>query len=126
MIFIDRSIPRPVAQALQRVRDDVRWLEDVFPHDTKDGAWLRDVGARGWIVIARDKKIRSRPGERKAIRDGGVGCFILNLTKDPTRWEYLKLLVATLDTIESTFAAAPRPFIRNIDSQGRISDNVLR
>jgi len=31
MIFIDRSIPKGVAEALKQVRDDVVWLEDVFP-----------------------------------------------------------------------------------------------
>ena len=34
MIFIDRSIPKGVADALKQVRSDVVWLEDVFPHNT--------------------------------------------------------------------------------------------
>ena len=32
MIFIDRSIPRGVADAVKRMREDVIWLEDEFPH----------------------------------------------------------------------------------------------
>lgn len=53
MIFIDRSIPRGVADALKAIgRDDVRWLDDLFPHNTKDPVWLRDAGANGWLAFA--------------------------------------------------------------------------
>lgn len=48
MIFIDRSIPRPVAEALQKVRSDVEWLEPRFRHDAKEEEWLQFVGQAGW------------------------------------------------------------------------------
>ena len=74
MIFIDRAIPRSVADALKAVRrGDVMWLEDRFPHDTKDEDWLPAVGDDGWLVVARDKKMRTRPGERDAIIKHSVG-----------------------------------------------------
>ena len=91
------------------MRDDVLWLEDRFQHDTKDTDWLPVAGAEGWLVITRDKKIRTRPGERRAILGNGVGCFFLTQKKDPTRWQYLKLLVLTLEKMESSFATTPRP-----------------
>src|SRR5687767_13527362 len=72
MIFVDRSIPRGVANALKEVRADVVWLEDLFPHDVKDEDWLREAGRQGWLVISRDKKIRTRPGERRAYM--GASC----------------------------------------------------
>ncbi len=75
---MDRSIPKPVADALKLVRKDVAWLEDLFDHRTKDEDWLKGAGEQGWLVILRDKKIRTRPRERQAISDHGVGCFILN------------------------------------------------
>lgn len=40
MIFIDRSVPRGVADAVKRMREDVLWLEDEFHHDVSDEAWL--------------------------------------------------------------------------------------
>ena len=40
MIFIDRSIPRGVAEAVRRMREDVIWLEDEFRHDVPDEEWL--------------------------------------------------------------------------------------
>src|SRR6266581_2682845 len=118
MIFIDRSIPRAVAGALKQVRDDVRWLEDEFPHDVDEKTWLADVGQRGWLVISRDKKIRSPPGERKALTDANVGCFIVTQKQPLSRLGYLKLLVASLDQLvasldqmEQVFGDTPRPFL---------------
>lgn len=78
MIFVDRSVPRRVVRAIQVVRTDVKWLEDIegFGPETPDEEWLAAVGANGWPVLTRDKKIRTRPGERGAIIEHGVGCFV--------------------------------------------------
>lgn len=119
MIFIDRSIPKSVAQALKSVRSDVIWLEDVFPHDTPDPTWLAEAGQKGWLVITRDKKIRTRPGERAAIAAAGVGCFVLTQKKDPTKWEYVKLLALTMDEMERIFDETPKPFIFEVNANGQ-------
>lgn len=120
MIFIDRSIPKSVAQALKSVRNDVIWLEDVFPDDTPDPTWLAEAGEKGWLVITRDKKIRTRPGERAAIAAAGVGCFVLTQKKDPSKWEYLKLLAQTLDEIERIFDETPKPFLFEVSGSGQL------
>jgi hypothetical protein len=103
MIFIDRSVPKSVADALKQVRDDIRWLEDEFPHNVKDPVWLEEVGKRGWLVITRDKKIRFRPGEKGALLRWRVGCFCLTQNTNPTRWELLKLIVPALDEMQRLY-----------------------
>ncbi len=118
MIFIDRSIPKGVAEALKQVRDDVHWLEDKFPHATPETVWLPIAGQNDWLVILRDKKVRTRPGERAAIIRNRVGCFIIHQKQDLTKWEYLKLLAKTLDKMEEYFGVTPRPFICKVDRQG--------
>lgn len=120
MIFIDRSVPKGVANALKAVRDDVRWLEDLFPHNTKDTDWLAAAGANGWMVVCRDKKIRTRPAEVQAIIDHRAGCFCLIQKQDPTRWEYLKLLALTIDEMLRLFAGTTRPFIYEVGRDGRM------
>ena len=125
MIFIDRSIPKGVAEALKQVRDDVVWLEDVFPHDVRDTVWLREAGQRGWLVISRDKKIRTRPGERRAIIESSVGCFCLTFRQNLTRWEYLKLLAQALDEMERLFASTPRPFLYGVSRSGTLTPITL-
>ena len=118
MIFIDRSVPKGVAEAIKQVRDDALWLEDRFQHDVSDETWLAQADACGWLVIARHKKVRSRPGERETLIRHGVDCFILNQKQDPTRWEYLQLLARTMNEMQERFAATPRPFIYTIDKNG--------
>lgn len=122
MIFIDRCIPRSVARALASVRNDVEWLDDRFPPGTRDEVWLAEAGQRGWIVVTRDKKIRTRPNERRAIEDNQAGCFVLASAGNLNRWETLKIVVPTLDEMERLFAATPRPFIFTINSQLRFRE----
>ena len=118
MIFIDRSIPRSVADGLKRIRDDVIWLEDRFTSDAPDAQWLAEAGREGWLVITRDKRIRHRPAEMEAIREHGVGCFVLGHRKNLTPDEYLRFLARLLDDMERLFAETSRPFIYVVDSAG--------
>jgi len=119
VIFIDRSIPRRVAEELRRVTDDpVIFLDDRFPPDTPDREWLAVAGREGWLVISRDKRIRRRPGEREAIRVNGVGCFILGWRKNLKREEYVDVLVGSLDEMQARFAETPRPFIYVVNAAG--------
>lgn len=120
MIFFDRSVLRGVADGIAKVRDDTAWLEDVFAHHwIKDRQWLPVAGQNGWLVVLRDKHVRTRREERRAIRENNVGCFILNYKKDKNRWDTMKIVVATLDEMEEKFANTPRPFIYLIDGNGR-------
>ena len=120
MIFVDRSIPRSVAEALKLVRTDVRWLEDEFPHDVTDAEWLREAGIRGWLVIGRDRRIRHRPAEKQAIPDHRVGYFCIAQDAIPTRWEYPRLIVTKLDEMERLFATVERPFIYGVYKDGAL------
>lgn len=124
MIFIDRSIPRPVAEALQKVRSDVEWLEPRFRHDAKEQEWLQFVGQAGWLAVTRDKKIRTRPGERRALVEHNVGCFYLYQKQPLTRWDYLKLLALTLDEMERIFAEKQRPFLYGVSRIGNFVEII--
>jgi len=126
VIFVDRSIPRSVAKALQQVRSDVKWLEDVFDHDVEDIVWLRDVGDWGWLVIMRDKKILNRPGERAALIENRVGAFYLTHTDNPTRWQILKVIVGALDEMIEIFDRESRPFLYGLDRNGKLWPKKLR
>jgi PIN like domain len=118
MILIDRSIPKSVATALNATRGDVEWLEPRFPPDTPDTEWLREAGTGGWVVLSRDKKLRTRPAERRAIAAYGVGCFILTQRAPLTPWDYVKVLVPILDELVDRFEQTPRPFIYTVSREG--------
>lgn len=48
-----------------------------FGTGTLDVDWLPHVGARGWILITKDKNIRKREIELRALRQAGVRTFVL-------------------------------------------------
>ena len=99
---------------------DVLWLEDEFAHDVTDTEWLQEAGIRGWLVIGRDRRIRHRPAEKQAILDHRVGYFCIAQDANPTRWEYLRLIVTTLDRMEQVFATVERPFIFGVYKDGAL------
>lgn len=73
MIWIDRSISKRVTHALNLVRGDVKWVGDLYPQDTPDEVWLTGAGKAEALVILRDKKVRTRPNERRRIIEGRGG-----------------------------------------------------
>ena len=126
MIFIDRSIPRGVAEAVRRMREDVIWLEDEFRHDVPDEEWLAVAGQRGWLVITHDRKIRTRPGERRVIMEHGVGCFIMTYRQDLKKQEIIALISSTLEEMKRRFETTPRPFIYTVSKGGEFREYARR
>jgi predicted nuclease of predicted toxin-antitoxin system len=126
VIFIDRSIPRGVAEAVRRMREDVIWLEDEFRHDVPDEEWLAVAGQRGWLVITHDRRIRTRPGERQVIMENGVGCFIMTYRQDLKKEEIVALISATLEEMERRFETTPRPFIYTVSKSGEFREYARR
>jgi predicted nuclease of predicted toxin-antitoxin system len=118
VIFVDASVPRTVADAIKRVRPDARWKLDLFPHDTKDEVWLEAAGKQGWLVVTRDKHVRTRPGERRAIEEHGVGCFILGYKQDLKKEEVTEIVLGALEHMEELFERTERPFIYTITKSG--------
>jgi hypothetical protein len=50
---------------------------DTFGTGTLDVDWLPQVGAHGWILITKDKNIRKREPELRALKESGVRAFVL-------------------------------------------------
>ena len=119
MIFVDASVPRSVADEIKKVRRDAKWMKDLFPLDTKDPVWLREAGEQGWLVITHDKKIRTRPGERRAIVEHGVGCFILAYRQDLKKAEIADMVLSALEDMENLFKRTRRPFIYTVSKDGQ-------
>ena len=83
-----------------------------------DEVWLEEAGQRGWLVITHDAKIRTRPGERRAIMEHGVGCFILTYKQDLTKTDILAMIISVLEKMETLFRTTPRPFIYTLSKDG--------
>jgi hypothetical protein len=114
VIFVDGSIPRIVADELRKIGKDAKAKIELFEPDTKDPVWLRAVGINGWLGITHDKHIRKRPGEKQAIIDHSVGCFILTYKNDLKRPEIVKLVLDNIEEMEEKFITTQRPFIYTV------------
>ena len=119
--FIDENM-LSVGHALDAVRNDIvhpghPGCPDI-PHGTRDALWLPKVGSRQWAVIMRDKRIRSRPGERELLRRHHVRAFCLTGSGDQTSWEMLDLLVRQWGGIEERLRELGGPFLFAIALNG--------
>jgi hypothetical protein len=120
MIFLDRSLPKSVARALQAVRSDVQWLEDIdgLTANSPDEEWLELAGRNGWLVVTRDRHISWRSAERAAAEAFGVGMFVIREKRALNRWELAKIIVCQMDKWERQFQTTLRPFIYEFTKRG--------
>lgn len=72
-----------------------------------DPDWMPIVAAKRLVVIGRDRKIRTRPGERELLRDNGLRVFRIGGKQDKSSWEWLTRLVRHWDEMEQVVADRP-------------------
>jgi predicted nuclease of predicted toxin-antitoxin system len=119
VLFLDESVDNEtVAAALQEAGAQVERATQHFPRGTADEIWLDAAGQRGWVVLTRDKHIRYRVLEKKAVEQAKVRCFVFtggNVTMADTA----AILVKALPKISTISAREAPPFIYHI---GRTAD----
>jgi hypothetical protein len=74
--FLDRCLGKKILVSVLRAATlKIEVHDDHFPPDAKDEDWLQIVGARGWIVLTSDRRIRYRVLELAALKASGVRAF---------------------------------------------------
>ncbi len=121
VFFIDRSLGSIVVpEALRHAGVHVEIHASHFADNTPDTDWLSHVGQQGWVVLMKDKHIRSRPHERQALIYAGVRAFVLvagNISGQEMGQSFVNALPAMYDLLTQRAT----PFIAQITRQGRIS-----
>jgi hypothetical protein len=74
---VDRSLGQTLGKTLRQEGWNVQLHDEHFAEHTPDEEWLLKVGEKRWIVLTKDKAIRSRDVERKAVLAAKVGVFTL-------------------------------------------------
>ncbi len=78
VFFLDHCIGRyRVANALRSAGELVELHYMHFEPDAEDARWLSDVGKRGWVVITKDRHIKSNQIEIVSMIEANVACFNL-------------------------------------------------
>jgi hypothetical protein len=76
--YVDESA-LGLGKALESARKDTihagHKLIPECPLGTLDPDWIPAVAARGLVVIARDRRIRTKPAEIQTFRDAGLRVF---------------------------------------------------
>jgi PIN like domain len=101
--FVDESA-LGLGKALAVARTDVihagHPLIPEVPVGSLDPDWIPAVAARNLAVIARDRRIRTKPGELRLLRDHQLRVFWIAGKRDLTTWGYLVRLVRRWDDVE--------------------------
>ena len=96
-----------------------------FNSDTPDEHWLAVAGERGWAVITKDGKFRSRQVEIAALLRGSVASFVLT-SGSATGPDNGKSIIAAMPQMLGLIAKLDAPFIAKITAGGAVEVIVTR
>lgn len=65
--FTDRDLGNQFPTILKAAGMAVERHADHFAHDAPDEEWLAAAGARGWIALTHNSRIRYTPNEKEAV-----------------------------------------------------------
>ncbi len=116
--FVDESslgIGKTLAIARRDVIHCGHPLIPEVPLGASDEVWIPAVATRGLVVIARDKRIRTKPAELLAMRQHGLRVFWISGKRDMSTWDNLNLLVRRWPDIERLLDQnVPGPWFRAV------------
>lgn len=98
-LLLDHNLSPRIGRTLQALFDQhhVVLLQDKFRVDTPDTEWIGALHAeRGWTVLTKDLRIRTRPHERAAMDSASIVFFFLHgawhgFDVNETAWRLIRL-----------------------------------
>lgn len=121
--FTDRDLGKRFPAILLEAGILVEQHCDHFAANARDDEWLPAVGAKGWIVLTHDKRIRYKVNECAAVMAHDVGMLvIIGAAPYP---DLAHSFVATYPRIEAFLDTVRRPFIAKVyrATAGNLSKN---
>jgi len=77
-LFIDRCAwSKKLGEALDLAKIPYVAHHSLFAPDAADEDWLTAVKDNGWVILTRDKNIRYKTNEHRALVDAGLFMFVL-------------------------------------------------
>jgi hypothetical protein len=112
IFFTDRNLGHRFPSILREAGLSVEHHDNHFGENTKDEEWLEVVGARGWIAITRDARIRYKPNECAAVVRHRVALLVLIGTAPFN--ELAESFVASRGRIERFVQSHSPPYIAKV------------
>jgi hypothetical protein len=114
--FTDRDLGKQFPRRLRAEGLHVEWFFDHFDDRTPDTEWLGIVGAKRWVVITHDERIRYKANELAAVVQHHVP-MLLVVGKAPFA-QLAENFVRTLPRIEAFLAEHRPPYIAKVHRPG--------
>ena len=112
VFFTDRDLGKSFPSILKQAQIPIEIHSNHFSDNTKDEEWLTAIGEKRWFVLTRDKRIRYRSIELTAVKNSGIGMFVL--VGNATHSELAQNFIATHKKIIRFIQDTPLPFIAKI------------
>jgi predicted nuclease of predicted toxin-antitoxin system len=118
--FLDRCLGKKIlASALRAVNLKIEVHDDHFPPNARDVEWLPVVGARSWIVLTSDRRIRYRGPELAALMTSRVRAFAFR-SGNLTALKMGEIFLRALPRISALLNLNAGPFVASILQDGSV------
>jgi len=118
--FIERSLGRyTIANALRAIGRRVEVHDDHLAAKAPDQRWIKLCGDNRWLAITKDRGIRYREWERRAIVEFQAKVYVIRPT-NLTGHQIGELLVRALNRIEKFAHKNNPPFLAAIYRDGSV------
>jgi hypothetical protein len=112
VFFTDRDLGTRFPDILRSACLSIERHRDHFPPDARDEDWLSAIGARGWVALTHDRRIRYKPNELAAVIRHRVSLLVIVGTAPYPA--LAAAFVATLPRIESFLGRHLPPFVAKV------------
>jgi hypothetical protein len=121
ILFVDVCLgATDVPNALREAGIQYELLRDRYPPGTPDEVWLKEVGQRGLVVITKDRQIRHRRTELKALQEAKVAAFVLT-SGQLTGVAMGRAFVLAYPRIRKLLRDYEVPLLASISAAGKVS-----
>jgi len=121
VFFLDKCLgKRVVASALKDAGQAVELHSDHFPGDAADSDWIPVVGKQGWVILTKDRSIKSNQIEIMSLLAANTHCFNL-VSAEMTGPQMGTAFVTALDQMIGIVSKTPPPIIGNVTKSGNVT-----
>jgi hypothetical protein len=126
VFYLDESIySRILSDGLISAGVSVKRPGIDIPFGTQDQEWLAIAGAKGWIVLMRDQRVKNRTLEIQSLRDARVGAFVLTAGQ-ATAQTTAVVVLSRLQKIVNISRSERKPFLYTLGISGALSKVKIR
>jgi predicted nuclease of predicted toxin-antitoxin system len=119
-LALDENLPLKVAQALALLDFPVTHVLDHLARGTTDEDLFAEAAKRDWVLVTRDAKMWRKKAQREALRQAGIGVFVLVSSAAHSPSELMAVLLKRIDEMVRLAEQTKRPFVLRVPDRGKI------